>query len=373
MTGCAPDPDRTAHERSEETRDAVEQFLASSRQPVLIEAGEDPLPVTRETFAINARGGFVVIECWNATRNLVRRVRGIAAARRGMLELEIERFGSRTGKLALIDLADPSNRDAGRRGARLKYRERFRRSLRRQFPDWRIAELSVEADLHHSLSPSYARALLRKGSAGIAAIGADENALSPEGALSFGLIWLDYLRRREAPVPARTRPTGLSIEGLAIFVPVGAEATTCHRVRHLNSEVARYWTFVHGPGGDEDLIDPGDYTNFDTHLPPHRTPLAESRPELTAWVDRIAGIDGVQKRENMDGSVTLAVRGLEFARAVGDELRFGIDTQHSGRHVAGSERHIAEIDQLAVGLAAIQVPLHPHPVIQRLQGKMDVL
>jgi hypothetical protein len=75
---------------------------------------------------------------------------------------------------------------------------------------------------------------------------------------------------------------------------------------------------------------------------------------LLAWVDRIAGIDGVQKRENMDGSVTLAVRGLEFARAVGDELRFGIDTQHSGRHVAGIERHIAEIEQLAVGLAAMR-------------------
>ncbi len=313
------------------------------------------MAVTRETFAITARGGFVVIECWNATRNLVRRVRGIATARRGMLELEIERFGSRTGKIALIDLADPSNRDAGKRGARLKYREQFRRSLRRQFPNWRIAELSVEADLHHSLSPSYPRALLRKGTAGIAAIGADEEALSPEGALSFGLIWLDYLRRREAPRQGQARSTpGLSIEGLAIFVPVGAEAITCHRLRHLNPEVARYWTFVQGPGGDEDPIDPGDYTNFDTHLPPYRSALAESRPELIAWVDRIAGIDDVQKRENMDGSVTLAVRGLEFARAVGDELRFGIDTQHGGRHVAGGERHIAEIEQLAVGLAAMR-------------------
>ncbi len=188
MTGCAPDPDRAVHDAWSPTKSrvAVEQFLASSRQPVLIEAGEDPLPVTRETFAINARGGFVVIECWNATRNLVRRVRGIVAARRGMLELEIERFGSRTGKLALIDLADPSNRDAGRRGARLKYRERFRRSLRRQFPDWRIAELSVEAGpAPQSLSPSYPRALLRKGTAGIAAIGAAEDALPPGGRAEF--------------------------------------------------------------------------------------------------------------------------------------------------------------------------------------------
>ena len=184
--------------------------------------------------------------------------------------------------------------------------------------------------------------------------GASEDALSPEGSLSFGLIWLDYLRRREAPRPKPARSAGLTIEGLAIFVPVGAEATTCHRIRHLNPEVARYWTFVQGPGGDEDPIDPGDYTNFDTHLPPYRSPLAESRPELIAWVDRIAGVDGVQKRENMDGSVTLAVRGLEFARAIGGELRFGIDIQHSGRHVAAGERHIAEIEQLAMGLAAMR-------------------
>jgi hypothetical protein len=52
----------------------------------------------------------------------------------------------------------------------------------------------------------------------------------------------------------------------------------------------------------------------------------------------------------MDGSVTLAVRGLEFARATCDDLVFGIGT----RHVAGSERHIAEVEQLARGLAAMR-------------------
>src|SRR5262249_22996523 len=147
------------------------------------------------------------------------------AERRGKLELEIEHFGGKTGSLILIDLAHPANRDAGRRGARLKYRERFRRSLRRQFGEWRLAELSTEPDLHHSLSPAYPRALLVKGTTGIAAIGAAEDTLSPEGALTFGLIWLDYLRRREQR---------LTIQGLAIFVPAGSEAMTCHRVRHLD-------------------------------------------------------------------------------------------------------------------------------------------
>ena len=60
--------------------------------------------------------------------------------------------------------------------ARLKYRERFRMSLRRQYSGWKLVELSTEPDLHHSLSPAYPRALLRRGNQAIAAIGAGEDA-----------------------------------------------------------------------------------------------------------------------------------------------------------------------------------------------------
>ena len=83
-----------------------------------MEAGDDPLAIGPETFALNSRGGLVTIECWSETRNLVRRVRSVHSERRGRLELEVEKFGARTGTLTLIDLADPSNRDADRRGAR---------------------------------------------------------------------------------------------------------------------------------------------------------------------------------------------------------------------------------------------------------------
>src|SRR5712692_9314436 len=194
MTAVQPVPGKTKRGDPREAHAAIECFLKASRQPVLMEPGEDPLPMVPGRFALESRGGAVRLECWSETRNLVRRVRGLRLERRGRLELEVEHFGGRAGSLTLVDLADPSNRDADRRGARLKYRERFRRSLRRQFPDWRLAELSTEADLHHSLSPSYPRALLRRGTTGLAAIGAAEDALAPEGALSFGLIWLDYLR-----------------------------------------------------------------------------------------------------------------------------------------------------------------------------------
>ena len=318
----------------DEIQAAIERFLKSSRQPVLIEPGDDPLPIAPDNFALTARGPRLTIECWDQTRNLVRHVRHLVSQKRGRLDLEIEKFGARSGTLTLIDLADPANRDASRRGARLKYREQFRRSLRRQLPDWRIAELSTEPDLHHTLSPSYPRAFLRKGSTGLAAIGAADDALAPEGVLSFGLIWLDYLRKRE---------TRVTIQGLAVFVPAAAQVTTCHRVRHLNANTARYIVYVHHEG-QEDLVDPGDYTNFETHIDPCRQPPAHE------WAECIGSLANVERRDRADGSTSFAVRGLEFARLSGGELVFGIDAKESAR----TESHLREIQELAAGIAQMR-------------------
>lgn len=319
---------------------AIERFLQGSRQPVLLEPGDDPLAVTPTTFSLTARGGIVTIECWSDTRNLVRRVRGVRAERRGRVEIEIERFGALAGTLTLLDLADPSNRDADRRGARLKYRERFRSSLHRQFAGYRVAELSTEQDLHHSLSPSFPRALLRRGTLGIAAIGASEAALSPGDALSFGLIWLDHLRRREPKV---------KIDTLAIFLPAGFENTTCHRVRHLSASAAKYMVFVHH-ANDEAQVDPRDFQNFDTRLPVAMQALSGASRRTLEWVERLTAIEGVERRDRPDGSVSLAVRGLEFARVSGDELLFGFDRKHA----AGGEAHILEAERIAEELARMR-------------------
>ena len=71
--------------------------------------------------------------------------------------------------------------------------ERF---LTRQFPAWKLAEISAEQDLEHSLSPVFPRAFLRRGQSGVAAIASTPECLDTSSILSFGLIWLDYLRRR---------------------------------------------------------------------------------------------------------------------------------------------------------------------------------
>jgi hypothetical protein len=319
-------------------RDAIEEFLKTAAQPVLIEPGEDPLPISPGNFVLGTRAKTCTLECWDDTRNLVRRIRGIGKARRGFLELEVERFGGRAGSLLMIDLAQASNIPTTRHGARLKYREQFRMSLRRQFSGWKLVELSTEPDLQHSLSPAYPRALLRRGNQAIAAIGAGEDAIDPDGVLSFGLIWLDYLRQRE---------TRLSVGTLAVFVPIGAENTTCHRVRYLNREAAQYRVFVHGSGILEEPVEPGDYTNFSTRLEPFCAPVAG--PELAGWIERLEAIEGVERRPRPDGSVSLAVRGLEFARTSGSTLLFGIDQRHPA-----SSRQMSEVEALARGLTRLR-------------------
>jgi len=329
--------------------EAIARFLETARKPVVIEPGEDPLEIHAGNFAFGTRAGAsaCTLECWDDTRNLVRRIRGVGKSRRGFLELEVEHFGGRTGSLLLLDLAQASNTSVVRRGDRLKYRERFRLSLRRQFSGWKLVELSAEPDLHHSLSPAYPRALLRRGSQAIAAIGAGEDALDPDGVLSFGLIWLDYLRRRE---------TRLSVGTLALFVPIGAENTTCHRVRYLDRQAAQYRVFVHGAGILEEPVEPGDYTNFSTRLDtfndPFCAPLADA--ELAACVDRLAAIPSVERRPRPDGSISLAVHGLEFARTSGSTLLFGIDERHSA-HLSHL-RQLPEIEALARGLARLRNP-----------------
>lgn len=351
MVPLHPAPGKAAREGPHAAHLAIERFLKASHTPVLMEPGEDPLAITPATFAVTARGSSLVVECWNTARNVTRRVTGIKLERPGRLELDIDRFGGRPGVLSLIDMNRASNRDATRRGARLKYRERFRESLHRQFPDWRIVELSAEQDLEHSLSPTYPRALLRKGQTGLAAIGASEDAMQPEEALTFGLIWLDYLRHREQR---------LVIEGLAIFVPAGTEASTCHRVRYLNPGAAKFLVYVHEPGehdsgGWEQRVNPGDYTNLQTRLETQRKPLAEETPELIRWVERIARIDGVQRRVHQDGSISFAVRGLEFARAAKGELSFGLDRKQILREEEeNGVAPLAEVEELARGLVRMR-------------------
>lgn len=296
-------------------RPAVERFLAASSEPVLQEPGEENIRLTEGHYALEDRNGHLQIHAWDEHRNIVRRVVGIEEERPGRLELRVERFARRIGTLLLADMARGKNQPLGRHGARLIFREQFRRLLLRQFTGWKVAELSTEMDLQHSLSPNYPRALLKKGASGWAAIGAGED---PDHALSFGLIWLDHLRRREPK---------LTIAGLALFLPRDKVITTCLRLKHMSPVAAQYMVFGYSPEGFADSVDIDDSGNLETRLDACRCPSVESQVRNNVLIDRVCALSGVEAVERGEGTMSLRIRGLEFARVAGGELEFGLESK----------------------------------------------
>ena len=101
--------------------------------------------------------------------------------------------------------------------------------LAREYPDWRVDEVSVEPNLEQSLSPSWARAFLRFGANGIAAMAAPPDASDCAGIVAFGLIWLDYLRRREKT---------LAIQNLLLYVPLNRHRDAAFRAAWINPVAA---------------------------------------------------------------------------------------------------------------------------------------
>ena len=338
--------ERASGRSAEGVRAAIEAFLKTARQPALLEPGESLLPLTGDNYSLEFRSSRLTLQAWDRTRNLVRRIVSIADTASGRLELVVERFARKPGQLFLLDLARPAAHDAARRSTRLVFREQFRQFLGREFAGWKIAELTTEPNLEHSLSPAYPRAMLTEGQRAKAAIAAPPGG-DTAGILSFGLIWLDYLRRRE-----RRR----TIESLVLFLPAAEERSTCLRVAWLNPEAVRCELFVYAPNGFAARIDPRDFGNLETHLDPCRRPVARDFPEI----EGLLAVPGVERVPTHDGAVSLRVRGIEFARAGEGGLKFGLSDRR-----AAQRHHFAEIEQLAREVAASRSPHSPnrlHPL-----------
>jgi hypothetical protein len=322
---------------ADEARAAIEAFLKDCRQPALLEPGEELLPLSGENFVLDQRGSRLTLQAWDRTRNLTRRVTDVRAAAAGRLELTVERFARRQGQLFLLDLVRRAGADLGRRSTRLVFRERFRLFLRRQFPEWNLAELSAEPNLEFSLSPAFPRALVRSGQHGWAAIGCPPES-DPAAVVSFGLIWLDHLRRRERR---------LVVEGLALYVPAGHERAAALRVLCLDPTAARFDLFAYTEEDFVARVDPRDHGNLDTRLDPcHRPEPNQPDP----W-QSLAALPGVERVLKHDGRASLRVRGIEFAELASGELRFGL----AGRHPA-LPRHLPEIQSLARELDRFRSP-----------------
>ena len=324
---------RDSGRSAEETRATIEAFLRNSKEPALLEPGEELLLLTGDNVTVELRGSRLTLQAWDRTRNFTRRIVAVQDVTKARMELLVERFARRQGPLFLLDLARPSAAGMSRRGGRMVFRERFRLFLRRQFPEWKLAELSAEPNLEHSLSPTYPRAFLRYGQHGWAAIACPPDA-DAASVVTFGLIWLSYLRTRESK---------LAMEGLAIYVPADHERPAALRLLCLDPAKSRFALFRYTAEDAVENVDPRDHGNLDTRLEPYRRPAPNLSP---AW-QAIEMLPGVERVPKHDGTVSLRVRGIEFASLSEGRLWFGLSAKQPAAecHRAEIERLVAELDR----------------------------
>ncbi len=293
----------------------IETFVAAAVEPAMLDAGEEPLRLLADQWSLSEWNGRLVLQAWDDRRNLVRKITGVKEQRRDRICLVTERFRNAQAELQIADLAAPNGRELGRRTSRIAFRERFQLMLAREWPEWQVVEVSADANLEASLSTSYVRAFLRLGSSGIAVMAAPPEApshirKSASGILAVGLIWLDYLRRREK---------ASSIGRLLLYVPLGMEAEVAFRAACLDPAKVDCHLFAFDEKDRAGAIDFADAGNIDSMLPPCRRPAAPNS-EVQAFPE----MQDVDRIEQTDGSISLQVRGLEFARASAGKITCGI-------------------------------------------------
>jgi hypothetical protein len=231
--------------------DELFALLRELKRPSLLEPGQEPFDLMWDSYSLTERAGSLSLHAWNDDRSVAHTITAFSRAGSGRLKLECRGLFGKPRTLEVVDRDSGLQRHRHVTAVRGVYREQLRRSLARRFPGWTIAELTSGADLQHTLSPAYPRALVRRGNTAWAAILATPLS-DVDAALSFGLIWHDYCRRHEKRSV---------VEGLAIFVPMDQHLTTALRLRYLDHarfEPALYCYDAEGIEDPVDLLDNGN-------------------------------------------------------------------------------------------------------------------
>jgi hypothetical protein len=235
-----------------------------------------------------------------------------AELKSGTLTLTVRRFGhARPIKVEICrdrDRRPPTVQKA----ARSHYARLLERALRREMPGWALdkARLVTSMDLERSFSPVYARGLLRKGRSAFAVLGVNqqETQASVDAALTFGLLWLEACREREAG--------RCLVEGLRLYVSPKSSATLQIRLAHLNHAAAKFQLFEFDERDESSVqIDHSDHGNIQTRLV--RLPdEAHVRSRFSAIVSRILALAPAAEIAVITPTeLSFRLHGLELARA----------------------------------------------------------
>lgn len=308
---------------------SLQDFLAASRGAVVVEDGQAVFDLATAQYSITSDKGRCLLHLWSEERNLVREVIDLES-KNGLLTLSVRRFAqARPVKLEICrdrDRRPPTVQKATRN----RYARLLERVLRRQMPDWQMdkSRLSTTMDLEQSLSPVYARGLVRKGRSAFAVLGVNqqETQSAVDAALTFGLLWLQACREREAG--------RCLVEGLRLYIPAKSSSTLQIRLAHLDQNAAKFQLFELEER-DESLapVDFSDQGNVHTRLV--RCP--DSSLVRSRFAQSIATVLALAPQAEVavlsPSEIVFRLHGLEFARVraasvpgrfqVEEELIFG--------------------------------------------------
>jgi hypothetical protein len=308
---------------------SLQEFLAASRSAVVLEDGQVLFDLETAQYSLSSEKGRCLLHLWSPERNTVRHVLD-AELKNSILTLTVRRFGqARPNKMEICRDRDRRPPTA-QKAARSQYARLLEHALRRDMPGWVLekSKLSTSMDLEYSFSPVYARGLLRKGNSAFAVMGANqqETQASVDAALTFGLLWLESCREREA---------GRSVvEGLRLYVPPKSSATLQIRLAHLNHAAAKFQLFEFNERDESSIqIDLSDHGNIQTRLV--RLPdVAQVRSRFAAIEKKIMAL-APQAEITVISATELSfhLHGLELARVrlanapgtfqVAEEIIFG--------------------------------------------------
>src|ERR1700728_3329327 len=206
---------------------SIEDFLAEHPHAAILEDGRLLFDLRLAHCSITADHGRCLLHLWSDERTTVRTISGIQP-RRDTLRLETHRFGqSKPHTLTLVP--DPDFRTpTARHTARRRYLRTPEQPPAPHFAGWSPEGFRSAMDLEHSFGPAYARGILTKAQSAwaIIGVGPEEPPTVIDGALTLGILWLDYCR---AHAGGRRL-----FHGLRVIVPTGLAATTRARMAWLN-------------------------------------------------------------------------------------------------------------------------------------------
>ena len=213
--------------------------------------------LSRLSWEVRGSGEKLPLHLWSEEYNVTRRVLAITDHSEQRLALAVERFGrSKPDRLEFVRVEfGQSEREILRQA----FCARLSRLLAEQFPDETVESLTTASDLEHSLSGSYVRGLLRRGSSYWAVLGVSDNesADTIENSLTFGLLWLERV--------SETSRRG-TICGVRLILPGGASRTVAHRFGALHPKVHVQLYELDPQRETVELRDPRSAGNVDSWL-----------------------------------------------------------------------------------------------------------